>query len=81
MRLVKIENCSYIKYSKIRDAIFETIPYSLFNQGYSPGLQLGIFNFWDLTYIPEDLIQFIVQPPVSRENVELLHKKISEALL
>lgn len=78
MRMIKIENCSYHKYDIIRNAIMSVIPYALINQDYSKELKLAVFNFWDSDYIPKDLKKFIMQPPLSRENQDLLHKKLSE---
>lgn len=76
MRLIKIENCDYKKFEAIRDAIYEVIPFAIINQGYSKKLQMAIFNFWDVEYIPESLRKFIMQPPLSRENKKLLHEKL-----
>ena len=79
MRLIKIEKCSYEKFEKIRDAIYEVIPFAIFNEGYSPKLKMAIFNFWDVEYIPESLRKYIMQPPLSRENKALLKEKLQEA--
>lgn len=78
MRLIKIENCSYERYKQIRDAIMEVIPFAIINQDYSSKLQTAIFNFWDVEYIPDELKQYIVQPPLSRENKELLKEKLAK---
>ena len=78
MRLIKIENCSYERFEAIRDAIYEVIPFAIINQGYSKKLQMAFFNFWDVEYIPDELKQYIVQPPLSRENKELLKEKLSQ---
>ena len=80
MRLIKIPDLEYEQYEKIRDAIYSVIPFALLNQQYCKSMKTGFFNFWDVAYIPEELRQFIVQPPVSRENFELLHKKMLEVL-
>lgn len=80
MRLIKIPDLEYVQYEKIRDAIYSVIPFALLNQQYSKKLKTGFFNFWDVAYIPEELRKYIVQPPVSRENFELLHKKMIDAL-
>lgn len=80
MRLIKIPNCSYEQYCKIADTIYEVIPFALINDAYRGNLQTAFFNFWDVSYIPEDLRKYIVQPPLSRENVELLHEKLKEVL-
>ena len=78
MRLIKIENCSYERFEQIRDAIFEVIPFAIINQGYSKKLKMAIFNFWDVEYIPDELKKYIVQPPLSRENKELLKEKLAK---
>lgn len=78
MRLIKIENCSHERFEQIRDAIYEVIPFAIINQGYSKKLKMAIFNFWDVEYIPQELKKYIVQPPLSRENKELLKEKLSQ---
>ena len=78
MRLIKIENCSYEKYNTIRNAIMSVIPFAIINQDYSKDLKIAIFNFWDVEYIPESLKKYIMQPPLSRENRALLHKKLRD---
>lgn len=68
MRTIKIPNCSYEKYSKIRDIIIRIVPFSIINDMYSKEEQIGAFNFWDSDYIPENLAKYIVQPPLHRER-------------
>jgi hypothetical protein len=80
MRLCKIPNLEYPKFEQIRDAIYSTIPFAVIHVGYSPKLKLGIFNFWDSDYIPEEMKQFIMQPPLSRENRELMTKALKDAI-
>jgi hypothetical protein len=72
MRLVKIPNLEYKDFEIIRDTIDANIPFAVIDMRYSPKLKVGIFNFWDSDYIPENLQQFIVQPPISRENKDKL---------
>lgn len=79
MRLIKIENCSYESYSKIANAIYSVIPFALINDAYRKDLRTAFFNFWDVEYIPEELKKYILQPPLSRENKELLHEKLIKA--
>lgn len=81
MRLIKIQPCSYKTFSAIRDAIYSVIPFAIINQGYSAELSMAIFNFWDVEYIPDELKKYIMQPPLSRENKELLKEKLREVLL
>jgi hypothetical protein len=76
MRTVKLTDCSYEKFNKIRDVIYNNIPFALIHIGYSPELKVAIFNFWDSDYIPAEMTPFIMQPPVSRENKQ----KMSDAL-
>ena len=80
MRLIKIEDCSYEQYNKIANAIYSVIPFALINDAYRKDLKTAYFNFWDVEYIPESLRKYIMQPPLSRENKELLHKKLLEVL-
>lgn len=68
MRLCKIPNLSYDQFEKLRDAIDKTIPFAVIDIRYSKNLKCGIFNFWDSDYIPDEMKQFIIQPPLSREN-------------
>jgi hypothetical protein len=77
MRTVKLVNCSYEKFNKIRDVIYNNIPFALIHIGYSPELQVAIFNFWDSDYIPDELKPFIMQPPVSRENKEKMSLELA----
>lgn len=79
MRLIKIPNIEYQTFEKVRDAIFDTIPFACIESVYSKKLRTGFFNFWDVTYIPDSLKQYIVQPPMSRENVEKLHQALENA--
>ena len=79
MRLSKIENCSYEQYSKIADAIYSVIPFAIINDAYRKNLKTAYFNFWDVAYIPEELQKYIMQPPLSRENKDLLHEKMLAA--
>lgn len=68
MRLVKIPDLEYKDYEVIRDTIDSNIPFAIIDMRYSPKLKVGIFNFWDSNYIPDEMKQFIMQPPLSREN-------------
>ncbi len=78
MRMLEIANLEYEKYRGIADAILEVIPFSLVNMEYSKKLNTGFFYFWDVSYIPESLIQYAKFPPKTHENVEKLHKKIED---
>jgi len=78
MRLIKIENCSYEKFEGIRDAIYETIPFAVFHVGYSKKLKLAIFNFWDSDYIPDEMQDLVLRPPIDRENRALLKKELAK---
>ena len=80
MRLVKIPECTYEQYTKIRDTIMDIIPFAIINQDYSLKSKTAIFNFWDSDYIPQDLKKYIVQPPLSRENKELLKEKLKNVI-
>lgn len=81
MRLVKLENIEYKEWELIFRSIIEVIPFALLNQGYSKELKTGFFNFWDSDYIPNELKPFIMQPPLSRENLGLLTEKMKKAML
>ena len=84
MRMIKIEDCSKEQFEKIKLAICDVIPYALINSEFvfnsTEHPPFAIFNFWDSDYIPEKLKKYIMQPPLSRENKELLHKKLLEVL-
>lgn len=76
MRLVEIPNLEYKTFEKIRDAIYRNESYAVIHIGYSPGNKLGIFNFWDSDYIPDELKPFVKIIPGSREKMQ----KISDEL-
>jgi len=78
MRLVKIPNCSYEMYEKMRDAIDTVIPFAVIDIRYDPKPKIAIVNFWDSDYIPEEMKKFIVQPPLSRENREKLTQLLGD---
>jgi len=80
MRLVKIPNLDYKDFEKIRDCIYANVPFAMIHIGYSPILKLGVFNFWDTDYIPDELIPFIVQPPFNRENKAKMTKELAEVM-
>jgi len=77
MRLVKIPKLEYSSFEKLRDAIDSIIPFAVIDIRYSPKLKVGIFNFWDSDYIPEEMKPFIVQPPLSRENKAKLTSELA----
>jgi len=78
MRMLEIPNLEYSTYREIADTILKIIPFSLVNMEYSKKLNTGFFYFWDVSYIPESLIQYARFPPKTHENVEKLHKEIEE---
>lgn len=80
MRLIKIPNCSYEQFVKIRNVIDKNIPFAVIDIRYNPDLKLGIFNFWDSDYIVDELKQYIVQPPLSRENKEKMSLELAEVV-
>ena len=80
MRMLEIPNMSYEKFRAVLDAILEVIPFSLVNAEFSAKLESGYFYFWDVSYIPESLLQYAKYPPKTHENVELLHTRIEEIL-
>lgn len=80
MRLCKIPNLSYEDFEKIRDVIYSNVPFALIHVGYSPKLKVGIFNFWDSDYIPDEMKKYILQPPLSRENKEKMTKELGDLL-
>lgn len=80
MRLIKIPNLEYKDFETIRDTIDTIIPFAVIDVRYNPHLKLGIFNFWDSDYIPEELKGFIVQPPLSRENKAKMSTELAEIM-
>jgi hypothetical protein len=80
MRLVRIPNLEYEDYERLRDAMFDVIPFAIICPEYSKKLKTGFFNFWDSDYIPDELQKFIVQPPLSRENKDKMKASIVAAL-
>jgi hypothetical protein len=81
MRLVKIPNLAYETFERIRDTIDSNIPFAVIDMRYSPKLKVGIFNFWDSDYIPEEMKPFIVQPPLSRENKAKLTSELASIFI
>jgi len=77
MRLCKIPNLDYKQFEAIRDVLYSNVPFALIHVGYSPILKVGIFNFWDSDYIPDEMKQYIMQPPLSRENKEKMTKELA----
>jgi hypothetical protein len=78
MRLCKIPDLEYKVFEKIRDTLYANIPFAMIHIGYSPALKVGIFNFWDSDYIPDEMKSFIMQPPLSRENKEKMTRELAE---
>lgn len=77
--MLELPDLPYEKYREILDYILEISPHALLNSEYSKALNSGFYYFWDLSYIPESLMQYAKFPSKTHENVEKLHKKI-EAL-
>lgn len=80
MRMCRIDNLDYPAFEVIRDAIYSVIPFAVIEVQYSKNLRTGYFNFWDSDYIPDEMKEFIVQPPMSRENKELLHERLGAVI-
>ncbi len=78
MRFIRIENCDYVKYEAMRDLIMSKEGFAILNDQYSAKLQTATFYFWGLEYIPPELHQYVVQPPVDLENWEALRKGLRE---
>ena len=78
MRAIIIPNMEYDQYSEIFDIIAKNMPYVLVNQFYRAKLKLGVFNFWDESYIPKSLQRFIKRPP--HENLEEMSAAIEKYL-
>jgi hypothetical protein len=79
--MLEIPDLPYEKYREVLDSILEIIPFSLVNAEYSKALNSGFFYFWDVSYIPESLIQYAKFPPKTHENVEKLHNRIESIFL
>lgn len=77
MRTIKIPFCSYEIYEGMRDVIIKNVPFALINDMYSKKEQIAVFNLWDSDYIPDELKDFIMQPPLSRENKEKMSIELS----
>lgn len=79
----------YDRYAKIRDALFKRVHFAIINQMFCNGN--AYFQFWDESYIPEPLKQYILRPPRKSETVEEVkarkdaetsyHNEILEALM
>ncbi len=55
MKLVILKDISYDKYNAIRNALFKHIPFSIINAEYCN--DKGYFYFWDVSYIPDKLLE------------------------
>ncbi len=77
MRTINIPFCSYEIYEGIRDIIIKNVPFALINDMYSKKEQIAVFNLWDSDYIPDELKDFIMQPPLSRENKDKMSKELA----
>jgi hypothetical protein len=71
MRTVKKE-MSHEEYAHICDGIDSHIPWGLVSRDYNNRLLVGIFRFWDESYIPEKLKPFMIKPPNHDELVSKL---------
>jgi hypothetical protein len=79
MRLVQLK-CTYEQFEAIRDCIFANVPFAIVETQYSKNLGKGYFNFWDTDYIPDELVPYIVQPPLSRENKAKMTQALAEVM-
>lgn len=62
MRTIKIPNCGYSKFNEIRDALFHTIPFAVYNVAYLAHSREAYFSFWDQDYIPKCFLQYVMSP-------------------
>lgn len=60
MRLVKIPNLTYQDFQLIRNMLYASIPYALISNTFCENT--GFFQFWDESYIPEEMRRFILSP-------------------
>jgi len=81
MRMIKIPLLSYEEYERIRNILYDEIPFALINQQYIAKTHTAYFYFWDSDYIPDALKSRIVQPPRSREDKDRLHKRLFGAMM
>ncbi|MCK5160087.1 MAG: hypothetical protein KAQ99_00785 [Candidatus Aureabacteria bacterium] len=81
MRTVKIPNCEYPLFEKIRDIYLKHMPWAILKETYSKELKLAIFTFNDSRYIAAELDVFMLEPPANMDlvNVEI-HNFCSEEL-
>lgn len=80
MRIVKIPECEYEFFVKIRDVILDHVPFSIINDIYHEKRKTAYFYFWDSDYIPIQLHPFIMQPPANWEPMEEQMKALEKML-
>jgi hypothetical protein len=76
MRMCRIPELDYPAFEAMRDAMYDEIPFAIIESVYSKKLRTGFFNFWDSDYIPENLQEYIVQPPANKEKKEAFELRI-----
>ena len=68
-RLVKIPECAYEVYAKIRGAILDHAPWALRNDIYEKETKTAFFFFEDSDYISFRLQPFIINPPFDKQRM------------
>ena len=76
MKTVKIKNCSYEEFEKIRDVIYDIAPFILAKEGYSKKTEIATFAFSDSSYIPKCLDPFIINITGNDKLIKAIHAKI-----
>ena len=80
-RLVKIPDCTYEVFAKIRGALLDHAPWAIRNDIYETETNTAYIFFEDSAYIPFRLKPFILSPPFDQEKINAALANVDEDLL
>jgi len=63
MKYIKLENCPFERFERIRDAYYKWAHFAMFHAGYSRKERIAVFGFWDESYIVPQLLKHISYIP------------------
>lgn len=65
-RLVKIEHITYKSFNKLRNILLKYVPWAIRNDIFEDKSKTAYIMFEDSDYIPDILIDFVVNPPFDK---------------
>ena len=80
-RLVKIPDCTYELFAKIRGVLLDHAPWALRNDIYENETNTAFLFFEDSAYIPFRLQAFILSPPFDQGKINAALANVDEDLL